>query len=179
MPKLKFEGAQEGDKIPGPKMMELIKADYSFVASYEARRAKLSPTTDSESLAAAGEGQNTSRRIAGGVEFFIPYPWETEEAKLVIAKIPKPKNYNSLLCYISWVFVEGSWRGIGVGTELLGKALADVKAKWPDTAAAFLSVDVRDTGAEALYRMLNFKELPPILIASYSPTTSKQEYTAA
>ncbi|KAF4714829.1 hypothetical protein FOZ63_024006, partial [Perkinsus olseni] len=187
-PKLKFESAQEGDRIPGPKLMELFKPDYSFVASYEARRSKLSPTTGSEPLAAAGEGQDTSRatadvlifggkeatvrhsekssdrmfssqRIAGGVEFFIPYPVGTEEAKLVIANIPKPKRSDPRLCYISWVFVEGSWRGIGVGTELLEKALADVKTKWPDTAAAFLSVDVRDTGAEALYRKLNFKEL--------------------
>ncbi|KAF4721385.1 hypothetical protein FOZ63_008118 [Perkinsus olseni] len=107
----------------------------------------------------ANDRMFSSQRIAGGVEFFIPYPVGSEEAKLVIADIPNPKRSDPLLCYISWVFVEGNWRGIGVGTELLEKALADVKTKWPDTAAAFLSVDVRDTAAEALYRKLNFKEL--------------------
>ncbi|KAF4664839.1 hypothetical protein FOL47_004914 [Perkinsus chesapeaki] len=146
MPELTFEKAREGDKIDEPPMSALLKPDYFFVASYE----KMGNTT------------HPQRRIAGGLKASIDHGTPNAFAELVKANMPSPtapvETSEPQLCYIYWRVVQGSWRGIGVGTDLLKSFLKSVKDDYPKLVATYLIVEEGRDGLQGLNR-LKFKEI--------------------
>ncbi|KAF4663160.1 hypothetical protein FOL47_005876 [Perkinsus chesapeaki] len=103
-----------------------------------------------------------------------------EVPKIVLDNLPK-KTKNDDVVYISWVWVVGELWNRRIASKMLPLALEDIRRKWPNVVAAYLTVSESAEYATRLYKNNNFTIIPepgndPIKLYIYKfPLCSKNK----
>ncbi|KAF4668423.1 hypothetical protein FOL47_003045 [Perkinsus chesapeaki] len=73
---------------------------------------------------------------------------------------------DTLIGYISNVNVDPRSQGKGVGTEMLRRALKEMKKQWPDMLAVYLEVDYENS-ATSVYERVGFVRIPELDVGRF------------